>query len=171
MTAAWLVLMGFLSLVGCTSEPDGPATCNGVYHWHTSYPAELRAGALDGVAGWNAFATRQVSVDGTSDEVECSFRAIPADGPEYQTIAAEHGGPFMAYSYRDHSIILADGPYLRGCIRYMGPPCLVSTFEHELGHAHGMEHLVGCAVMNPGEIPTGFSSKDRAECERAGACS
>ncbi len=166
-----LLVAALLFLFAGCARSEKPH-CGGVYHFHTSLPQEFRADVSNGVAGWNAFSGQAVVIEGESDEVECSVRSIPWGGPEYQAIKSDFGKDFMGYSYgEDGSIIITEGDYTRSCVGNLGSTCLAGTIEHELGHANGMQHIDGGAVMNPDTVRTDFTTLDLAECKRAGACS
>ncbi len=162
-----------LALVACRSSEK--VECEGRYHFHTSFPSELRADALRGVEIWNASTSSPVTLEGESDDTVCSFRRIDWGGAEYEEIKARdhEGKDFMGFSLgKEGSVIVSEGAWLRKCIADVGSTCMIGTTLHELGHAHGLEHLeTPGAMMNPQVVRLDFTPADRDECVRAGACS
>ncbi len=164
------LVLALLFLVGCSS-PDEPLDCHGVYHFHSTMTASFRAPILEGVARWNAWSTKQVTMSEDSDETTCSFRRIPWGGEEYQHILATQAGghDFMAFSYgEDRSIIFTDGEHMNACIATL-PGCIEGSTMHELGHSRGGLEHVAHGVMNPNAVDIEFSAEDQEEALRTGA--
>ncbi len=153
----------FLVLLSCAAPK--PGRCD-VYHYHTTFPERWKPDVEMAIAKWNIFSGESVTISDTSEDTQCSFRTIPWGGPEYAEIKSEFGDFMGARWGRDRSIIITTGDYTSKCEANI-PECIVRTSQHELGHAAGMEHLKGCAVMNPEELISDFSEKDREEYDRA----
>lgn len=164
-------LVSLLAAVDCTQRLD----CEGRYHFHSSFPADLKPGVEAGVAKWNAFGAEPVSIEaGDPSDEACSFRVISKESDEYANskvaigeFAAKFDGSDMSIAY-----VTDKWPSNWHCDsdRFA---CVTWITMHEVAHAHGMKHVADkdavMGVTNP-RPRLDYNASDREECVSVGAC-
>jgi hypothetical protein len=153
--------------------------CNGVYHFHQSFPLAWRPAVQVGVARWNDFGYARVEVvDGDETDATCSFRVVSRASADYESLKSYAGGGDWNGVSDGHDEIIAFCPdnWSIGTDKFWqdgGIPMVEYVTMHELGHVFWLRHIdAPGAVMNPKELypRTAYTPGDRAECERVGAC-
>jgi hypothetical protein len=111
---------------------------------HTSEAHRLGEYVAAGAHYWDAVGARLRTADEIGEEVPAvTVRIEVADA---FTSAFSDGHPAW-YGYTDGAVhVVLDGYFDQGFA-----PSYSSLFAHELGHALGLDHISGDAVMHPGE--------------------
>lgn len=169
MSRAAIYCVGLLGLglLACAPQPD----CHGKFHFHESFPAAWRGAATAGVAKWNAFASSSASLEERNgDDTVCSFRVVDSHSSEGQSLEERFGRTAAAIALEgDGSVAFIPDHWT-----HPGVQSVEEITRHELGHTFGLEHVTDPKAVMYGRLThvlRDYNATDRAECERAGACS
>jgi hypothetical protein len=162
----------WLALQGCAPdhlEPpyhEGPhGRCDREYLVvPNEFTTDERASLERAVSRWNAIASEKFClVDGGTHDGEHTISKVEVGSPEWESIAKDFSAAVIGvYSSGTDNVIVMSG---------LGPETFEVVALHELGHAHGLDHVSPPGIMSAqidGSLD--FMPNDLAECRRVGAC-